>query len=212
MNEVQEAAVLEASITALGDNPTSQQIIDTIWPFSQNAINIALHNLGGGGGGSGGWPVRDLIVAYNRPKAESNFDNVSLPSADVASGLGIIPFGVRFSDNTNGAWVEWYTSLGAGTYALTLKGFSFTGGGILAFSLDGVAIDQPPHDASSATVDTYADSGASGQFFQAEVCHDLTIDTSAVYVLRATVTGKNASSSGFVCDIVYVALDMVAAP
>lgn len=120
----------------------------------------------------------------------------------------MLPFGNRFSDNTNGAWVEWYVALAAGTYALSFRGYAYDGSGVLTFSLNGTAINAAPYSASAAIVDTYA--AVSDQFFQHEVCDDLTIPTSAVYVLHATVTGKNASSSGFATNVIFVALNRVA--
>jgi len=91
-----------------------------------------------------------------------------------------------------------------GTWTLDLRGFAYNAGGILAFSLDGTAITAAPYNASAATVDTYSASPL--QFFQTEVCHDLTITTGGVYTLRATVTGKNASSSGFATNVLFVYL------
>jgi len=155
-------------------------------------------------GAAGGWPIREFIVGYHRPKAESNFDNVTPP--DGGSANGIIPFGTRFSDNADGAWVEWFVALAAGTYALNVKGWPYNGSGILVFSLDGTDIDAAPYNASSAAYDTYANPG--GAYTPAfEVCADLVIPASGIYTLRATVTGKNASSSGFATNVVYVELN-----
>lgn len=52
MNEVQEAAVLEAALTGLGGSPTADQILHVISGYSDAAVSIALKRTGGGGGGA----------------------------------------------------------------------------------------------------------------------------------------------------------------
>jgi hypothetical protein len=157
-----------------------------------------------------GWPVRELIYGYHRPKAELNFDNVTNPGGTPPIEQGNIPFGNRNCDDTINSWIEWYVSLMAGTYALAFSGFSYSGSGILTFALNGTNINSSPYNASSATLDTYA-AGSGNAFYQQEVCSNLVIPTSKVYVLRATVTGKNASSSGYATVIDAIALNRIGA-
>lgn len=158
-------------------------------------------------GGGGGWPTRALIVAYETPKAESGFAHVNAASS--GESAGVAPFGTRFYDNADGSWVEWYVALGVGIYSLALKSYLYDGSGIVEFSIDGTPIDEAPYGASGASVDTY--SGASNSFSaQQIVADDLTIPASGLFTLRATVNGKNASSTGFVTNVCYVSLAMVA--
>lgn len=152
----------------------------------------------------GGWPVRETIFAYLHPKANTDYDNVN-----TSNFSNVQPFGTRYSDNTDGAWVEWYVSLMAGTYSIHFRGISYDGSGILVFSLNGTDITAAPYNASNATVDTY--SASPNDFFESEIASDLIIPASGVYVLRATVTGHNVSSSGFATNFVALALDRIAA-
>lgn len=54
MDEVQEAAVLETELNALGATPTARQIMDVIAGYSDSAVQIALKRTSGGGGGGEG--------------------------------------------------------------------------------------------------------------------------------------------------------------
>jgi hypothetical protein len=158
-----------------------------------------------GGGSDSGWPSSEFIVAYMPPKAESNFDNLSVPQS---AEEGCAPFGSRYSDNADGAWVEWYVSLAAGTYMISCKPFAHQAAGIISFSLNGTVITSDPYNASAATFDTY--SATDNNYAPATtIASDLIIPESGQYVLRATVSGKNASSSGYSTVLVYLYLAMI---
>jgi hypothetical protein len=208
-SEPDDALLNQFGITLpwLDDTPGDASVNFKMLDSDENIVTVKIP-LTVDGSITGGWPVREFITAYHRPKAESGFDNVA--PADGAGSNGVTPFGVRTSDNANGSWIEWFVSLKAGTYALNVRGFPYNGAGILTFSLNGTDIDQAPYNAASASSDQY--SGVADGFAAAdEVCSDLEIPADGVYVLRATVDGKNGSSSGFATNLVYVALDMVVA-
>lgn len=161
---------------------------------------------------SGGWPVRELIIGHLPVKAESGFDNLGIPAGGASTG--ITPFGTRYSDDVNGSWVEWYVALAAGTYALELHSWSYDATGILKFSLDDggglVDIDAAPYNAATAHADTFDALGTLSNKI-VMVADDLVIPADGVYTLRATVDGKNASSTGYGTNIVYIALQRNAA-
>lgn len=93
MNEVQEAAILEERITALGEDATSEEILHTISGFNQDAINIALHNLGGGGGGGGAGTVTLLgpfAVTYQTPGVTDPADFGAHVGPELAPGTIVI--------------------------------------------------------------------------------------------------------------------------
>jgi hypothetical protein len=162
------------------------------------------------GEGGGGWPIREFIVCNTPPKAQSNFDNVA---ADIQSQY-VGPFGVVTSDNTNGSWIEWDVALKSGTYALSVKGWGHSGGGILVFSLnDGGGaddIDDAPYSASGNSYDGYDASGDATENPFA-VASDITIPDDGIYTLRATVTGKNASSSGHATNLCWMLIQRMGA-
>lgn len=201
----------DAAIDSLAGDETFDEAEYPLRDFSSKEIDVYLATRlraieeGGGGEGGGGWPVRELIFATTKPKANNNFDTLSAGTSDVP------PMGVVTSDNTDGSWIEWYVALMDGTYSLAVKGFDWSGGGILVFSLNGTNIDGSPYNASGNSYDGYSAGGSGDILLPRSVADDITIPTSAVYVLRATVTGKNASASGFATNLAVVALDRIAA-
>jgi hypothetical protein len=186
-------------------NPSSS---DFYTPF--NFLAFSRTDSGGDPDVHAGWPVNQLIIGHQTPKAQSNFDNVN--PAQPGEPAGSTPFGSRYSDDADGAWIEWDVALAAGTYTLEFHGWQFGGTGILRFALndgDGlVNIDAAPYNASGSTVDQYT-GGAGNSFFLATIADDLVIPADGVYTLRATVTGKNASSSGFVTNILNIQLQRI---
>ena len=197
----------------LDGSETYDEVEYAVRDFS--AKEIAVTNAMNASSQGGAWPVEAIIYAAFPAKAHSNYGTVSTTFDDTEGHtLGVSPFGVRTSSDTNGAWVEWYVALRAGTWALTFRGWDHSNGGILVFSLNGTDIDDSPYDASSASYDTRSmvpPFGTDSDLAPAQtVCTDLVIPESGLYTLRATVTGKNELSGGYTSNINYIALRMVA--
>ena len=161
----------------------------------------------GADGNPGGWPVSQLIAGHLTPKAQFHFDN--LTQAESGSNSGVIPFGTRYSRNEDGVWIEHDVALAAGTYTMEFHTWKYEATGILRFSLDNgdggglVHIDAAPYNASRSTIDTFSE-GADGSNSVIVVTNTLTIPADGVYTLRTAVEGKNAGSTGYGTNFVYV--------
>lgn len=71
MDEVQEAAIVQANLEALPDDPTAEQILQATTGYSDAAVQIALKRTGGSGNG-GSQPGAVIVrgpfdFAYNTP-------------------------------------------------------------------------------------------------------------------------------------------------
>lgn len=147
--------------------------------------------------GGGLTPSFALALVHPEPRAHLGYDT--------QAGEG--PFGCRFPTNVDGNWIEMDVVLAAGEYAVQLCAPSASYAPIVTLALndgDGlVNIDDPPYNASAATVDLY--SGSELSTFIYDVCDDLTIPADGVYAVRITTTGKNASSSGYFANPKHIA-------
>lgn len=167
-------------------------------------VQAAIAEVAAEAGGGGGWPVEAFIVGFPVPKNQTNFDNVGDPSGEAPI------FGTRFSDNTNGSWIEWDVALAEGTWCLDVKSWEHDAAGILVFSLDGTDLTDAPFSASGDSYDTYAASSQPNSPPE-RIAANITVADSGVYALRATVTGKNASSSGHTTNLIWLSMRRVGA-
>lgn len=147
-----------------------------------NAMRAAADT--GSPGVSGGWPTVVVVPAATSPVATNG-------SWTLYYGLAAAP--LKFAD-ANGEWIEFELAMRAGVWALDLFALKGNFAGIGTFSIDGVDLDDSPHNASSATLDFY---NASDQSQVYNVASDIEIPEDDYHTLRITITDKNASSSGF---------------
>lgn len=109
MDEVQEAAVLEQEITALGANPTARQLMDVFQGYSDSAVQIALKRTGGGAPGGGVMQSAAVTLDHDDILALSNGPTAFQLVAAPAAGSLILPFHVVLvADTTAGG----YTTFG----------------------------------------------------------------------------------------------------
>lgn len=100
---------------------------------------------------------------------------------------------------TNGDYVEWNVLLQAGTWSLDAVLTRFAAAGIAQFSVDGSNVGSA-FDCYAASTTPHADHSATG----------IVIATTAVYPVRLTVAGKNASASGYGMALEALALKKTA--
>lgn len=154
------------------------------------------------------FPSRAFISAINGEISADQF--WSTTPADVNP-----PFGTHYPSNAPaaGPWIIFATPLRAGTYRVTLVSYAYGGGGILTFSLSRLAqttftpLTGSPYNASGATADTYSAAAVANK--QLVVCNDLVIPADDDYAIKLDITGKNASSSGFVTNVNALILERV---
>lgn len=89
--------------------------------------------------------------------------------------------------------VVWNVALDSGTWTLTTIGYTYSGYGIQTWSLDGTSI---------GTLDWY---GATLPNIVKQIS-GFTVSTAAVYALKVKMATKNASSSGYACDLSIITL------
>lgn len=125
-------------------------------------------------------PRRIEIVPWGYWKATSGFSVVRLQSASYLGGGSIYQSGPA-----NGDWIEWDVLLDAGTWALDVICQRRENRGIIDYSIDGVEV---------GSHDQY---GASAAYNQIATFSGITVGTTGIHTLRATVDGKHASSSNY---------------
>lgn len=192
------------AIDAFTGTETDDQAEYALRDFHAKDIAIAAANRAGGGSPGGGIaPTSWFVLAVQEPAGRNDFETVNAAVNGWRSR----------SSNGNGAWIEWELGLAAGEYALSLSILTYNAAGILVWSLDdgdgAVNIDQAPYSASGASNDTY--SADVTDFVYANVATDITIPADGYYTLRATVTGKNASSSAFDAVLYWTQMTKVGA-
>lgn len=119
----------------------------------------------------------------------SSWENYGTSLPTRVANTSYLTLGLEFPTGggsfVSGDWIEWYVNLAAGTYTFTVIAITNTTYGIAEYTLDGSTI---------ATFDWYA-SGATLNV--AKQATGVVVPTSGVHTLRATCTGKNASSAGY---------------
>lgn len=88
MDEVQEAAIVEAALDDLGVDATAEQILQATRGYSEAAINIALRRLGGGGGG--GPQTLQLLGPYTVDFDDPGVNDSKIDLADLTAGTVVI--------------------------------------------------------------------------------------------------------------------------
>lgn len=154
--------------------------------FAKKKVDI--DSLLGGGGGGGGVIPQDSIAFFNM------FDiTVGGGSMTLAKDTGqIFNFFSYPSTATNGDAAQTTISLKAGTYDVFVLGCSYNDRGIIDWSLNGVNF--------IAGQDWYS----AGLVYNVVKTGTLTVGTSGRHLLKATVNGKNASSSSYYAIITAI--------
>ena len=130
MDEVQEAAIVEANLDALGDSATAEQILQTIRGYSEAAVSIALRRLGGGGGGGAVTLLGPFAITFETAGLVDPGDNGVL--------VGTVPAGSLVL----AAWIEtttpWVAATNINEVDIVLN---TTSGGLLSLQAAEVADD-----------------------------------------------------------------------
>ncbi len=141
-------------------------------------ITSAIYTISTGGGGGGTTSFEAESLSYTGSGATTSVQT------DVNSSGGKW---VELAGNSVGDSITFTTpSIAAGTYQLQMEYKGLTSRGILQLSVDGSNV--------GGTLDEYA----SGQTYPTTTFGTVTFGSTGTHTIKLTVTGKNASSSGYI--------------
>lgn len=164
------------------------------------------------------YPSRVLLLPWTGgPGGQIIPNGVTDANWTKSAPAGDYPWGTVYNSAQNDRR-QWALSLRAGTWRVTLRTWTYDGGGIFTFYInhwgDGPThaddlLTASPYSAGGATADTY--SVASTRNVEVEVCDDLTIPEDGDYALLIAVDTKNASSSGYASNVEAIVLERIGA-
>jgi len=147
--------------------------------FTDSAVASATYTISTGGGGSGGTTVS--FEAENLTYTASGATDSVQTDTNSSGGKWVELSGNSVGDSISFA----IPSVTAGTYQVQMEYKGLTSRGILQLSVDGTNL--------GSTLDQYA----SGQTYPTTTFGTVTFSSAGTHTVKLTVTGKNASSSGY---------------
>jgi len=156
---------------------------------------------GGASSGVEPWLV-DIIPMISDPDATTgtwallgmvNSDNITYPLVVAANPNSVGPVFLYNSSTAQNDAISWKVGLSAGTWNITIHCRKSTNTGIFTVNLDG---------ASVGTVDSY---GAAVAYGKISVT-GFSVPTSGAHVVQLKMATKNASSSGYLGEIMAISL------